>query len=60
MRFGVKIDSKGSCLHNSNFENHSGGKVEQKQKEIAHYKFYFAFENSNVEDYVTEKVFLQE
>ncbi|GAA0185434.1 glycosyltransferase [Lithospermum erythrorhizon] len=49
-RAEVKIDSYGSCHRNR------GGKVD-KVETLKRYKFSFAFENSNEDDYVTEKFF---
>ncbi|CAI9101941.1 OLC1v1000111C1 [Oldenlandia corymbosa var. corymbosa] len=46
----IKIDSYGSCHNNRN------GRVD-KVKALKRYKFSLAFENSNEEDYVTEKYF---
>lgn len=46
----IKIDSYGSCHRNRD------GNVD-KVKTLMHYKFSLAFENSNEEDYVTEKFF---
>ncbi|EEC83726.1 hypothetical protein OsI_29567 [Oryza sativa Indica Group] len=46
----VKIDSYGSCHRNHD------GKVD-KVETLKRYKFSLAFENSNEEDYVTEKFF---
>ncbi|VAI87235.1 unnamed protein product [Triticum turgidum subsp. durum] len=46
----VKIDSYGSCHRNRD------GKVD-KVETLKRYKFSLAFENSNEEDYVTEKFF---
>ncbi|KAM7251592.1 hypothetical protein ACFE04_023475 [Oxalis oulophora] len=46
----IKIDSYGSCHRNRD------GNV-QKVEALKHYKFSLAFENSNEEDYVTEKFF---
>lgn len=46
----ITIDSYGSCHRNKN------GDV-NKVDTLRHYKFSLAFENSNVEDYVTEKFF---
>lgn len=46
----IKIDSYGSCHRNRD------GNVD-KVKTLMHYKFSLAFENSNEEDYVTEKLF---
>ncbi|KAL8170570.1 hypothetical protein V2J09_022374 [Rumex salicifolius] len=46
----IKIDSYGGCHRNRD------GKVD-KVEALKHYKFSLAFENSNEEDYVTEKFF---
>ncbi|KAJ4963180.1 hypothetical protein NE237_023119 [Protea cynaroides] len=46
----IKIDSYGGCHRNRN------GHVD-KVEALKHYKFSLAFENSNEEDYVTEKFF---
>lgn len=46
----IKIDSYGSCHRNHD------GRVD-KVKALKRYKFSLAFENSNEEDYVTEKFF---
>ncbi|KAK6135708.1 hypothetical protein DH2020_030547 [Rehmannia glutinosa] len=46
----IKIDSYGGCHRNRD------GKVD-KVKTLKRYKFSLAFENSNEEDYVTEKYF---
>ncbi|XP_043712513.1 glycoprotein 3-alpha-L-fucosyltransferase A-like [Telopea speciosissima] len=46
----IKIDSYGSCRRNRN------GRVD-KVEALKRYKFSLAFENSNEEDYVTEKFF---
>ncbi|XP_060176033.1 putative fucosyltransferase-like protein [Lycium barbarum] len=49
-RENIKIDSFGSCHHNRD------GNVD-KVEALKRFKFSFAFENSNEEDYVTEKFF---
>ncbi|XP_008805273.2 glycoprotein 3-alpha-L-fucosyltransferase A-like isoform X2 [Phoenix dactylifera] len=49
-KLDIKIDSYGSCHRNRD------GEVD-KIKALKHYKFSLAFENSNEEDYVTEKFF---
>ncbi|KAF8013706.1 hypothetical protein BT93_I1539 [Corymbia citriodora subsp. variegata] len=46
----IKIDSYGGCHRNRD------GRV-NKVEALKHYKFSLAFENSNEEDYVTEKYF---
>jgi glycoprotein 3-alpha-L-fucosyltransferase len=50
MKTNVKIDSYGGCHRNRD------GSVE-KVEALKHYKFSLAFENTNEEDYVTEKFF---
>ncbi|KAG7577840.1 Glycosyl transferase family 10 [Arabidopsis thaliana x Arabidopsis arenosa] len=50
MEANVKIDSYGGCHRNRD------GSVE-KVEALKHYKFSLAFENTNEEDYVTEKFF---
>lgn len=49
-RANIKIDSYGSCHRNRD------GRVD-KVETLKRYKFSLAFENSNEEDYVTEKFF---
>ncbi|GAA0147983.1 glycosyltransferase [Lithospermum erythrorhizon] len=49
-RAKISIDSYGSCHRNRD------GNVDKVQT-LKHYKFSLAFENSNEEDYVTEKFF---
>lgn len=49
-KMGIKVGSYGSCHHNR------GGNV-NKVETLRRYKFSLAFENSNEEDYVTEKFF---
>ncbi|KAM3291546.1 putative fucosyltransferase-like protein [Capsicum chacoense] len=49
-RANISIDSYGSCHHNK------GGRVD-KVEALKRYNFSLAFENSNEEDYVTEKFF---
>ncbi|XP_024531382.1 glycoprotein 3-alpha-L-fucosyltransferase A [Selaginella moellendorffii] len=46
--YGVAVDSYGSCLTNVH-------RSVEKVDALRHYKFSLAFENSNEEDYVTEK-----
>lgn len=56
IEYGVSIDSIGKCVHNVDF---APDKISDRQKAkfelLRPYKFTFAFENSNVRDYVTEK-----
>lgn len=49
-KLNIKIDSYGGCHRNRD------GNV-NKVEALKHYKFSLAFENSNEEDYVTEKFF---
>ncbi|MCO5549946.1 hypothetical protein L7F22_003423 [Adiantum nelumboides] len=48
--FGVSVDSYGACLRNKD-----GGHAVNKLETLRDYKFSLAFENSNEDDYVTEK-----
>ncbi|CAM6037149.1 unnamed protein product [Sphagnum compactum] len=49
---GIKVDSYGACN-----QNVVGGRGVDKVEALRKYKFSLSFENSNVEDYVTEKFF---
>lgn len=51
---GIRVDSMSSCLHNHAKPGGSDDKIEI----MRNYKFHAAFENGNVKDYVTEKVYL--
>jgi len=51
---GIRVDSMSACLHNAPKPPGNDDKVRIMQ----HYKFHAAFENGNVDDYVTEKVYL--
>jgi hypothetical protein len=57
----IEIDSFGTCLHNKDtpFEakRHSIDWQQQKIRLLSQYKFVLAFENSDVQDYITEKVY---
>ncbi|XP_075674355.1 glycoprotein 3-alpha-L-fucosyltransferase A-like isoform X1 [Castanea sativa] len=50
----IKIDSYGGCHRN---RDGRGAHLMDKVEALKHYKFSLAFENSNEEDYVTEKFF---
>ncbi|KAL5054023.1 hypothetical protein RYX36_034705 [Vicia faba] len=50
-RTNISIDSYGGCHRNRD------GRAVNKVETLKHYKFSLAFENSNEEDYVTEKFF---
>jgi hypothetical protein len=54
IKAGIRIDSMSSCLHNA--EKPTGN--DDKIRIMKLYKFHAAFENGNVKDYVTEKVYL--
>jgi hypothetical protein len=64
----IPVDALGPCLHNKDlppeFADHPffgpqqfGGSMRNKQIIFSDYKFVLAFENNNVSDYVTEKIF---
>jgi len=52
----MKVDSFGTCLHNSEFPPGAISR-QNKIKLIGEYKFVLTFENANVTDFVTEKIF---
>jgi hypothetical protein len=54
IKLGIRIDSMSSCLHN--FEKPPGN--DDKVRIMKYYKFHAAFENGNIIDYITEKVYL--
>jgi hypothetical protein len=49
-----RIDSLSGCLHNA--EVPAGLNLKNKTSIMQHYLFYLAFENQNVDDYITEKL----
>jgi hypothetical protein len=51
---GFRVDSLSSCLHNA--EIPAGWDRSNKTGIMRHYLFYLAFENQNVDDYITEKL----
>ena len=61
----MRVDSLGKCLHSRTGPEGVtlgvGGTAQEslqlKREAIAHYMFYFAFENTYERGYVTEKVF---
>lgn len=52
-RLGIRVDGLSSCLHTVDVSDDRGDKL----KLMRPYKFNLAFENGNVIDYVTEKVY---
>lgn len=52
----IDIDSYGRLYNNSSMKGEDNG-WESKQNLYSHYKFVIAFENSILEDYVTEKLY---
>ncbi|EGC31736.1 hypothetical protein DICPUDRAFT_156375 [Dictyostelium purpureum] len=57
IEYGVKVDSYGSCRHNKNQPESSRDYNGAKLNIAESYKFIMAFENSETDDYVTEKFF---
>ena len=58
MKYGVTVHSYGKCMNNAQIPSQYGGSyLDQKTALTATYKFTFAAENSETEDYVTEKLF---
>ena len=55
----IKIDSYGGCLNNAQvpaeWEKHERDRT--KEAVVSHYKFTLAFENSDDDDYITEKLY---
>ncbi|CAO3637186.1 unnamed protein product [Cunninghamella blakesleeana] len=47
----IKVDSYSTCLNNNDFPDDK-----TREQLMSEYKFYLAVENSNCEDYVTEKL----
>ena len=52
---GVAVDSYGSCVHNK--DESASRSQRSKIEKLRGYKFSLAFENSETDDYVTEKFF---
>lgn len=55
----MKIDSYGGCVNNANVpsEWEKGERDRTKENVLSHYKFTLAFENSDDDDYITEKLY---
>ncbi|KAI7832806.1 hypothetical protein BC939DRAFT_6563 [Gamsiella multidivaricata] len=52
----IDVDIYGKCMPNRAWPKKKDGVTEMTDEElVSHYKFYLALENSNCEDYVTEK-----
>jgi hypothetical protein len=60
MASGVKVDSFGACMNNRREGDISqvSDKYARKIDIMSRYKFHLAFENSETQDYITEKFFL--
>eukprot|EP00026_Physarum_polycephalum_P004902 Phypoly_transcript_04927.p1 GENE.Phypoly_transcript_04927~~Phypoly_transcript_04927.p1 ORF type:complete len:647 (+),score=65.01 Phypoly_transcript_04927:85-2025(+) len=55
----MPVDSFGACFHNKDYHYTApshGSKMRDKIATISEYKFLLAFENNDIEDYVTEKL----
>ena len=50
----LRVDSLSSCLHNA--APPPGVHLSNKKEVMSHYLFYLAFENQNIDDYITEKL----
>merc|ERR1740117_538797 len=50
----LRVDSLSSCVNNA--EPPPGADMKNKTAVMAQYLFHLAFENSNVDDYITEKL----
>eukprot|EP01084_Bolivina_argentea_P281592 481818_1 len=56
-KYGVKVHSYGRCEHNKDEVMNEQGKRGSKIDILQTYKFSLAFENSETNDYITEKFF---
>eukprot|EP01117_Protostelium_nocturnum_P020977 TRINITY_DN985_c0_g1_i1.p1 TRINITY_DN985_c0_g1~~TRINITY_DN985_c0_g1_i1.p1 ORF type:complete len:497 (-),score=138.87 TRINITY_DN985_c0_g1_i1:296-1786(-) len=54
---GIEIDTYGSCFAKNKQGDNYGDRLNSKLDVISKYKFTLSFENSETEDYVTEKLF---
>ncbi|KAF9167251.1 Alpha-(1,3)-fucosyltransferase 11 [Actinomortierella ambigua] len=52
----IDVDIYGKCLKNKEWPKNEHGKDLSASEVVAPYKFYLAIENSNCDDYVTEKL----
>lgn len=55
--YGVSVDSYGRCEHNRDEERNKGGREQTKIDLLSTHKFSLAFENSETDDYISEKFF---
>ena len=56
-KYGVSVDSYGRCEHNREEERNNGGRERTKIDLLSTHKFSLAFENSETNDYISEKYF---
>ncbi|KAF9116975.1 hypothetical protein BGW39_002518 [Mortierella sp. 14UC] len=52
----INIDIYGHCMKNKDWPLHPDGRQFSDREIVARYKFYLSIENSNCNDYVTEKI----
>ncbi|KAF8976882.1 hypothetical protein BGZ46_007887 [Entomortierella lignicola] len=52
----IKVDIYGHCMNNKEWPVHDDGRDFTDYEVVAPYKFYLSIENSNCNDYVTEKI----
>ncbi|GJJ75009.1 hypothetical protein EMPS_07367 [Entomortierella parvispora] len=52
----INIDIYGHCMRNKEWPVHPNGSPFTDREVVARYKFYLSIENSNCDDYVTEKI----
>ncbi|KAF9126099.1 Alpha-(1,3)-fucosyltransferase 11, partial [Mortierella sp. GBA39] len=52
----TNIDIYGRCMKNKDWPMHPDGRSFSDREVVARYKFYLSIENSNCDDYVTEKI----
>ncbi|KAG0311129.1 Alpha 1,3 fucosyltransferase, partial [Linnemannia gamsii] len=52
----IKVDVYGHCMSNKAWPKHPDGREFTDREVVGRYKFYLSIENSNCNDYVTEKL----